>query len=376
MSKKEKEELPDLKFFSKEIDRIYKNGTVKIIDAKELEDPEPNSTGSFSLDYDLAVPFPEGGVIEIFGDEGSYKTTLMYQAVAEALEKGKQALIINAERSLNRRHAEGIRKLRKFVSKDSKESARLSLATTMSGEEALNTMRIFASNFPRSVIALDSVDAALPEAVISGQIGENKIGNHSKLMSDALRKLIGIAHDNKVTLIFINQMRSKITSYGDPNDTSGGRALKYYAHQRIKLLKPGKAQIMTDADGDAVGVYLRYRVEKNKFNPHGDEGEIPLLYGYGFYDAEEIISLCLKFGLLEFGGRGGKQVVMNKPIVNDDGLFTGEFEDETRVFTKAKAAILLKNDPKLFEYYRDQLVELLKPVSLEEQYNGISDPEE
>lgn len=377
----------DHSFFSKEIGRQFDDGTVRIADVSEMEDPNANSTGSLTLDYDLAIPFPEGSVIEIFGDEGSMKTSLALHAIAEALRKGKDCLFVDAERSLNRRHMSGIRSMQPWLRGSDGEN-KLKVAKTMTGEQALQTMRLFASQFPESVVVLDSVDACLPEAVIAGEIGEQKIGNASRLMSDALRKLIGVADDNNVTLIFVNQMRSKIIAYGDPNDTSGGRALKFYAHQRIQLLKPGKSQIMTDTDGDRIGVVMRYKVVKNKFNPFGQEGEIPILYGHGFYDAQELMNMCLKFGLLSFGGKGGGQVKMPKweerqvhhegcdPLVHDDGepvmeRILSDGEDETVAKSKAVASKMFANDRELYDIYKGRLDSLLSG----ESDDGVSDTE-
>lgn len=382
----------DYDFFTKEVDRMFKDGTVKVSDASEMVDPESNSTGSLGLDYDLAVPFPEGAVVEVYGDESSYKTSLALQAVAEALNNGKHCLIINAERSLNRRHLASIKKLRPFLEEGAEN--RLKLVKMTTGEEALNTMKLYASQFPRSMVVLDSVDACLPEAVITGNIGDQKVGNQSKLMSDALRKLIGVADENRVTLVFINQMRSKITMYGDPNDTSGGRALKYYAHQRIQMKKAGKAQIITDSDGERIGVKMRYVVIKNKFNPAGQEGEIPLLYGYGVNDAEELLDMCLKFGLIAFGGRGGKQILVptwkEVPLKNEDDevvmvdgtsdepvmtLELDESEDGLKARPRATAVKMFLNDDKMREEYSRRLELLLNVIDTEEEEEelGVQD---
>ncbi len=393
-SKEEEEDVVDrfqkgdYEFFTSELERQYEGG-VTSMDVGDLLDPEFNSTGSLTLNFDLAIPFPEGAVIEVYGSEGSMKTSLALQALAEALNGGKDCLFVDAERSLNRRHMSGIRKIRPWLQKGyvGPNGNRLKIVKTTTGEQALQTMRMFASQFPKSVIVLDSVDACLPEALITGDIGENKIGNHAKLMSDALRKLVGIADDNKVTLIFVNQLRSKIIAYGDPNETSGGRALKFYAHQRIELLKPGKSQIMTDSDGDRIGVIIRYKVIKNKYNPFGQEGEIPILYGHGFFEAKELMDMCTKFGLLSFGGKGGGQIKMPKwgekqvheggePLTDDNGdpvmeRYLMDGEDDCVAKPKLVAAKMFSNDEELYEIYRRRLAALLSG----EDEDGIQDSE-
>jgi recombination protein RecA len=383
----------DYEFFTKELGRQYEGG-VSVMDVGDLPDPDKNSTGSLTLDFDLAIPFPEGAVIELYGGEGSGKTSLALQALAEALQNGKHCLFVDAERSLNRRHMSGIQRIRPWLQSgyQGPNGNTLKVVKTTTGEQALQTMRMFASQFPKGVVVLDSVDACLPEALLTGDIGEQKIGNHAKLMSDALRKLVGIANDNGVTLIFVNQLRSKIIAYGDPNETSGGRALKFYAHQRIELLKPGKAQIMTDPDGDRIGVIMRYKIIKNKYNPFGQEGEIPILYGYGFYDAQELMNMCLKFGILNFGGKGGGQVKMPKweevPRVDDKGKpvflrsnpeeqiidrILHDGEDECVAKSKNIASKMFANDRELYLTYYDRLTKLLSGEG--EGEDGIQDTE-
>jgi len=383
----------DYTFFGKEVDRHF-DGNVKVSDVSELKDPKANSTGSMCLDYDLAIPFAEGSIVEVYGAEGSMKTSLALQTLAEALHEGKDALFVDAERSLNKRHMSGIARIRPWLEPGyiGPKNNTLKVVRTNTGEQALETMRMFASQFPKSVIVLDSVDACLPEALITGEIGEQKIGNVAKLMSDALRKLVGVANDNGVTLIFVNQIRSKIIAYGDPNESSGGRALKFYAHQRIELMKPGKAQVMMDSDGERIGIIMRYKVIKNKYAPFGAEGEIPILYHYGFYDAQELLKMCLDFGILSFGGRGGGQVKMPKwnsvPMLDDDGnpmvddtgeaIIINELETDEEKFVsrpKVTAAKLLANDKQLYDIYKGRLEALLDGSNSEDTEDGVLDTE-
>jgi protein RecA len=198
------------------------------------------------------------------------------------------------------------------------------------GEQALEAMRRFAQMVPGGVAVLDSVDAAQPEAILSGTVGETKVGNLSKLMSDAMRKLVADAERNRVTLIFVNQVRDKITMYGDPTTTSGGNALKFYASQRIKLMKPGKAQTVTDESGERIGMIVRYKVEKNKMAPDGNEGAFPILFGAGIFREQELVTMCANFGILRMGGKGGKQVYL--PVVDrETGNYVMEGEERKSV---------------------------------------------
>lgn len=308
-------------FFKQEVE----TDGVRVMSATEVGNPEANPCGSFFLDYDLVVPFPEGRITEIFGEEGTCKTTLTLEVAGRAIAAGKTALYVNMEKNLNLSLMRTIRTLRPYIDdaieqmkKGGSGDCPLWIINASNGEQALEAMRKFASMVPRGVAILDSIDAAQPDAVLSGEIGENKVGNLAKLMSDAMRKLIGVSELNKVSLIFVNQIRDKITMYGDPASTPGGRAVKFYASQRIKLQKPGKAQTLTDADGERIGVIIRYKVVKNKVAPDGTEGEFPILFKNGIFREQELVTKCCIFNVLRMGGKGGKQVFL--PKLNRDTL--------------------------------------------------------
>jgi recombination protein RecA len=320
----------DFGFFKQEIEA----DGVSVVSAAEIVDPECNFSGSYNLDFDLTIPFPEGRIVEVFGDEGSCKTTLTLEVAGQACQRGKVVLYVNMEKSLNLSLMQTIRPLRPFLDKalerlrNNKDfdpnDCPLWIVRASTGEQALEAIRKFAAMFPGGITILDSIDATQPEAVLSGNIGDRKVGNLPQLMSDAMRKLIDVAEKNNVCMIFINQIREKIgVMYGDPRETSGGRAMKFYASQRIQLMKPGKAQIFTDADGNKIGVIVRYKIIKNKVAPDGQEGEFPILLKNGIFREQEIISQCLDFGILKFGGRGGKQVLL--PTIDRD---TGKFVEQ------------------------------------------------
>jgi len=310
----------DFNFFKQELE---KDDGVRVLSAGEIEDPNPNYCGSYNLDYDLVVPFPEGRITEVFGPEGCCKTTLILEILGQALVRGKTCLYVNMEKNLNLSLMRTIRPMRPFLDQaienmqaklakkpEPHPECPLWIVNARTGEQALEAMRRFAQMVPHGIAALDSIDAAQPEAVLSGEIGTQKVGNLAKLMSDAMRKLVADAEENKVALLFVNQIRQKMTMYGDPNDTPGGLAMKYYASQRIQLMKPRKDDVIKDAEGEKVGVVIRYKIVKNKLAPDGNEGEFHILLKNGIFRERELVSRCLQLGILSFGGRGGKQVLL------------------------------------------------------------------
>lgn len=341
--------------FSKSLKKNYENLVISNID--EISNADPNLTGSYILDYKLGTPFPEGGIVEIFGPESSMKTTLSLSVIAQALKRGKHCAYINMERSINQNNLLNIKGLRDFIQSPDTDKSLCQFFTLTTGEAALNLIKDFVTHHQKSVVVLDSVDACIPEALLSETIGSIKMGNHAKLMSDALRKLVGAASDSKSTIIFINQIRSSMTAYGSPNATTGGASLRFYAHQRIELLKPGKAEIMTDVDGNTIGTTLRCKIAKNKFMPSISEAaEIPILYNYGVFDTLELVDLAVQLGLLTQGGKGGKQINMPSWDITNSQPST-----DTKCLNRIVAGRFLLLDSKLTQYFHDKVTELLKP---------------
>ena len=287
--------------------------------AEQIGNPEPNRSGSYNLDYDLVLPFPEGRITEVFGEEGTCKTTLTLEVAGRAIQAGKTVLYINMEKNLNLSLIRTVRTLRPYI--DEAVAAMqdgvvgncpLWIVNASNGEQAFEAMRKFASMVPNGIAILDSIDAAQPSSVLSGEIGELKVGNLAKLMSDAMRKLIGVAEENKVALVFVNQIRDRITMYGDPTSTPGGRGLPFYASQRIRLFKPRKQDWILDLEKERIGNIIRYKVVKNKVAPDGNEGAFPILFKNGIFREQELITQCCNFGVLRMGGKGGKQVFLPK----------------------------------------------------------------
>ena len=330
---------------------------VRVFEASSMKDPDGNSSGSYMLDYDLVVPFPEGRIIEVFGGEGTGKSTLCLEVIGRALASNpeKKACIVNMEKSLNMSLMRTVRSLCPFLdealanTKKDKKDCRLWIVNANTGEQALEAMKRFAEIVPGGIAVLDSIDAAQPEAIMAGAIGQNAVGNHAKLMSDAMRKLVGVAEANRVTLIFVNQIRDKITMYGDPMETPGGKAVRFYATQRIRLKTPTKADMIMAADGQIIGKLINYKIIKNKFSPEGTENAFPILFKNGIFREQELIIQCCNFGILGLGGKGGKQVYLptidrkTGEFIKKDGKIDGVW------MTQFNAARKLLLDPDLFK---------------------------
>lgn len=388
MAKKSKQEEPikidtNSASFGFFVDEVANEETgVRVFEASDMIDPAGNSCGSYTLDYDLCVPFPEGRVTEVIGGEGTGKTTLILEIIGSALvrDPSKKACFVNMEKSLNVSLMRTIRTLAPFLDEainNPGKDCRLWIVNANNGEQALEAMRKFATMVPHGIAALDSIDAAQPEAVMAGEIGENRVGNHAKLMSDAMRKLVGVAESNSVALIFINQLRDKITMYGDPMETPGGKAVRFYASQRIRLKTPTKADMIQNISGEVIGKLINYKIIKNKFAPEGSEGAFPLLYKNGIFREQELVIQCCNFGILTMGGKGGKQVYLPKldrtsgEYVKKDGKIDGVW------MTQFNAARKLLLDPQLFKKLDVELNVVLKdvrnnPVDMSDE---VQDPE-
>lgn len=262
---------------------------------EDLKLPEGNSTGSLSLDINLQVPIYAGSIVELFSNSGAGKTTLVLSILAEAAKKGRRVLFLDQEQALQPTLVDSFPGLRR-------EGA-LEVVTAPTGEEALRIAERWALQYPKSIIAIDSVDALLPEQTDSKDVGENDVGTLPKLMSAGCRKLKAAVGKSKSTIIFINQIRSKIGAYGNPDTTSGGRALAFYADQRIQLMDiTAKTRIMSD-DGNQIGHIVRYKIVKNKVAPPFVEGQFPLIYGRGIDIYDELATMAGDLGVLPKEGK-------------------------------------------------------------------------
>ena len=344
-------------FFKQEVEQ----DGVRAMSAEEIGDPSPNRSGSYNLDYDLTVPFPAGRLTEVFGPPGTCKTTLSLEVAGRAIESDKIALYINMERNLNLSLMRTVRTLRPYLDKAIENAAALAagkkpihpecplwIVNASNGEQAFEAMRKFAGMVPNGVAILDSIDAAQPQSVMAGEIGDSTVGKLAKLMSDAMRKLVSVAGDNNVALIFVNQIRDKITMYGDPTSTPGGYALDFYSTQRIKLQTPRKQDFILDAKNERIGSLIRYKVVKNKVAPDGNEGVFPILFKNGIFREQELVTQACNFGVLKMGGKGGKQVFLPK-IDRDTGEYIMDGEEVAATcMTQFNAARRLLMDSVLF----------------------------
>ena len=283
-------------------------------------------TGSINLDLALGIGgYPKGRIIEIYGQESSGKTTLTLHAIAEEQNKGGTAAFIDAEHSFDPTYAESL----------GVDLEKLIISQPDNGEQALEIADRLSRSGKVSLIIIDSVAALTPKAEIEGEMGDSKMGLHARLMSQALRKMNGSLYKNKCTIIFINQLRDKIgVMFGNPETTTGGNALKFYASVRLDIRK--QSQPIKDGD-DAIGSRVKVKVVKNKVAPPFKTAEFDIIYGEGISMVSELIDIAVQKEIIK---KAGSWYSYNETKL-------GQGKDAVK--------LILKDNPEIVEEIKNQI---------------------
>ena len=317
------EKLKALQAAMDKIEKTFGKGSIMKLGDENVQDVEVIPTGSVALNSALGVGgYPRGRIIEIYGPESSGKTTLAIHAIAEAQKAGGIAAFIDAEHAFDRFYA----------SKLGVDVDNLWISQPNNGEEALEIAEQLIRSSAIDIIVIDSVAALTPKAEIEGEMGDNKVGLQARLMSQALRKLTSAISKTNTTCIFINQLREKIgVMFGNPETTTGGNALKFYASVRIDI-RPG--QVIKDGE-NILGKQTKVKIVKNKVAPPFRRAEFDIMFGEGISRSGEIIDLGVEYGIIKKSGswysyndtKLGQGRDASKQVVQDNPELAEELEN-------------------------------------------------
>lgn len=343
MSKERDEKLKAIKLTVDRLEKTYGKGTVMRLGDREVIEVDTIPTGSLGLDVALGIGgFPRGRVVEIYGPEASGKTTLAIHAIAQCQKRGGLAAFIDAEHAFDRTYAENL----------GVDTANLLISQPDNGEQALEIAENLIRSGAIDIIVIDSVAALVPKSEIEGEMGESKVGLQARLMSQAMRKLTGTIGKTGCCCIFINQLREKIgVMFGNPETTTGGNALKFYASVRLDIRRSGPA--IKDREGNVVGNRVKVKVVKNKLAPPFKIAEFDITFGQGISKTGEIVDIGSDLDVLEKSGSwyayGGTKIAQGR--------------DAARQF--------LEDNPEVAEEVEAKIKQKLMPQKAVKQENGV-----
>jgi recombination protein RecA len=313
------------------INKVYGLGSAMRLDDKPVQNIEVISSGSISLDLALGVGgYPRGRIVEIYGPESSGKTTLTLHAIVEAQKKGLTCAFVDAEHAFDPVYAESLGV--KFHD--------LIFSQPDNGEQALEIVDMLLKSQHVGLIVIDSVAALTPKAELDGEMGDSKMGLHARMMSQAMRKLTGSISKTNTLVIFINQTRSKIgITFGNPETTTGGNALKFYASQRLEVSRSSQIKDNEEVTGNLTKV----KVIKNKVAPPFKKAEFNIMYGVGICRATEILDFCVDCEIVDKSGSW----------FSYEGTKLGQGKDNV--------VALLKDNLELLEELESKIMQIINP---------------
>lgn len=338
MSSEKESKLKSLQSAVDRLEKTYGKGVIMRMGDKQVLDVETIPTGSLGLDIALgANGFPKGRIIEIYGPESSGKTTLAIHAIAQCQKQGGIAAFIDAEHAFDRTYAEAL----------GVDTDNLLISQPDDGEQALEITENLIRSSAIDIIVIDSVAALVPKAEIEGEMGDSKMGLQARLMSQAMRKLTATIGKTGCCCIFINQLREKIgVMFGNPETTTGGNALKFYASVRLDIRKSGAA--IKDKEGNLIGNHVKVKVVKNKLAPPFRTAEFDIIFGEGISKSGEIVDLGVEYNVVEKSGAwysyNGAKIAQGREAARQFLLDNPEVADEMEV--KIKAQIAASGGPK------------------------------